>query len=75
MVIPVVTAMIGLFIVVAPLVSDPAVEYLYVLIVLSIGFLVYIPFFFYKYSLNLVGKLTLHASLSPSIFILAEIGF
>ena len=40
----------------APIVTEPAVEYLYVLGVLFVGFLVYIPFVYYKCSLGFMGN-------------------
>lgn len=40
----------------APIVTDPAIEYLYVLGALFIGVLVYIPFVFYKCSLGFMGN-------------------
>lgn len=50
------TIVIGSYLVVAPIVTDPAIEYLYVLGVLFIGVLVYIPFVYYKCSLGFMGK-------------------
>ena len=40
----------------APIVTEPAIEYLYVLGALFIGVLVYIPFVFYKCSLGFMGN-------------------
>ncbi len=56
MVIPIITAIVGCYLIAAPVVSDPTVEYLYVLVVLFIGFIIYIPFVYYKCSLVCIGK-------------------
>lgn len=42
--------LVGLYLIVAPVLHDPAIEYLYVLGTLLLGFIVYIPFVFYKFS-------------------------
>ncbi|XP_032784128.2 b(0,+)-type amino acid transporter 1 [Daphnia magna] len=56
--VPILTIVIGSYLVVAPIVTDPAIEYLYVLGVLFIGVLVYIPFVYYKCSLGFMGPIT-----------------
>lgn len=59
LIIPIITAIFGCYIVVAPLVSNPAAEYLYALISFFIGFLVYIPLVYFKYSVGWIGKSSL----------------
>ncbi|XP_046458061.1 b(0,+)-type amino acid transporter 1-like [Daphnia pulex] len=56
--VPILTIIIGSYLVVAPIVTDPAIEYLYVLGALIIGVLFYIPFVFYKCSLGFMGPIT-----------------
>lgn len=67
--IPIIVIVFGCFLVVAPIISDPRWEYLYVLVALFIGFLVYIPFVFYKYSFSFMGKAlyTFYEEISNSI--------
>ena len=54
-VIPIIVALIGCYLVVAPIITDPAIEYLYTVGALVIGFFVYIPFVYYKYSFPCMG--------------------
>lgn len=55
LIVPIVVAIIGSYLVVAPIITDPAIEYLYTVGALAIGFFVYIPFVYYKYSFGCMG--------------------
>lgn len=54
---PIITAIIGTYLVVGPIVTDPAPEYLYTLGFLLLGFLVYIPFVYLQYAPPFLGTL------------------
>lgn len=54
LVIPVIVIMVGSFLVVAPIISDPTWEYFYVLLAAVLGIVVYIPFVYYKYSFSTI---------------------
>lgn len=58
LVVPIVVAIIGCYLVVAPIITDPAIEYLYTVGALLIGFVVYIPFVYYKLSFPCMGTIT-----------------
>lgn len=58
MFVPILVIIIGSYLVVAPIVTNPVVEYLYVLVALVLGVVVYIPFVYYKVTLSCLGKLT-----------------
>lgn len=48
--IPIIMIVIGSYFIVAPIISNPAVQYLFILGAVVVGILVYIPFVYYKYS-------------------------
>lgn len=48
---------VGSYLVVAPIIYDPDIQYLYILLVLMVGFVVYIPFIYYKFSLPHLGMI------------------
>lgn len=54
---PIVTLIIGLYLIVAPLVTNPTLDYLYVLAALVMGFVFYIAFVYYRWTLGCMGKL------------------
>ena len=56
MIAPIVTIIVGSYLVVAPIATDPVIEYLYVLGSLFVGVLFYIPFVYYKVSLGCMGE-------------------
>jgi len=56
LIIPVLVIIIGSYLVVAPLVTDPAIEYAYIGGVVLLGFFVYIPFVYKKWSMQCLGK-------------------
>ena len=47
---------VGSYLVVAPLVTNPTIEYCYVAAVLFIGFVVYVPFVYLKMSMGCLGN-------------------
>lgn len=47
---------IGIYLIATPVVLNPAVEYFYVLGAIAVGFLVYVPFVYYKKSLPFTGE-------------------
>jgi len=51
--------MIGSYFIVAPIVTNPAVEYLFIVGAVLLGILVYIPFIYYKFSFGCLGILEL----------------
>ena len=53
---PVITLVVSVYLVIAPLVQDPAIEYLIVAISILAGLILYIPFVHYKKRLKLIGK-------------------
>jgi solute carrier family 7 (L-type amino acid transporter), member 9/15 len=53
---PIIVIIVGSYLVVAPVVTDPRPEYGYVAGVLFIGFVVYVPFVFYKWSMGCLGN-------------------
>ena len=53
---PIIVIFVGTYLVIAPIVTAPAMEYLYVAGVMALGVLVYIPFVYYKCSLQCLGK-------------------
>ncbi len=55
-IIPCIITLVGCYLVVAPIISDPAIEYAYVLAVFVVGVLFYIPFVYYKYSFGFMGN-------------------
>lgn len=58
LIIPVLVIIIGSYLVVAPLVTDPAIEYAYIGGVVLLGFFVYIPFVYKKWSMQCLGPIT-----------------
>lgn len=55
-IVPVLVIVIGCYLVVAPIVTDPAIEYFYVLGIMGVGILFYIPFVYYKCSFVFMGE-------------------
>ena len=53
---PIVVIIVGSYLVVAPLVTTPTIEYCYVAAVLFIGFVVYVPFVYLKMSMGCLGN-------------------
>lgn len=53
---PIVTLVVGAGLVVLPVVTTPTLEYLFVVLALLVGVLIYIPFVYYKVSLSCMGE-------------------
>ncbi len=56
LVFPVITLLVSVYLVIAPLVEDPAVEYLVVAVSILAGLLLYFPFVRYKKKLGVIGE-------------------
>ncbi len=52
---PVIMILIGSYFVVAPIISNPAVEYFFIIGAVLVGILVYIPLVYYKYSFGFMS--------------------
>ncbi|KAL0969660.1 hypothetical protein UPYG_G00230410 [Umbra pygmaea] len=62
-VIPVLVIMAAIFLVLAPIIDNPAIEYLYVTLFIFSSILIYVPFIHYKFCTGLLEKLTLFLQL------------
>ncbi|KAL0969661.1 hypothetical protein UPYG_G00230430 [Umbra pygmaea] len=58
-VIPVLVIMAAIFLVLAPIIDNPAIEYLYVTLFILSGIFVYVPFIHYKFCPGMLDKLTM----------------
>ena len=63
LIIPNIVIIVGSYLIVAPIVTDPAIEYVYILAVFLVGFVVYVPFVYFKYSLRYLGNALLDISI------------
>ena len=66
LIIPIILICIGCFLIVTPLVSNPVTEYLYILAVILVGFIVYVPFVYFKFSIDRFGN---HCFFSLAIYL------
>ncbi|KAK2891527.1 b(0,+)-type amino acid transporter 1 isoform X2 [Channa argus] len=57
-ILPILVLLAAIFLVLAPIVDDPQIEYLYVTLFMFSGVLIYIPFIHYKFCPGLLTKLT-----------------
>lgn len=57
--IPIIVLIISCYLVVAPIIDDPQMEYLYACLFILAGLIFYIPFVHFKYELNVMKKITL----------------
>jgi solute carrier family 7 (L-type amino acid transporter), member 9/15 len=55
-IVPIIVIIVGSYLVVAPLVTNPAIEYCYIAAILFVGFVVYVPFVYYKLSMACLGN-------------------
>lgn len=55
-VIPIIVLLAAIFIVVVPIVTDPQIEFVYAAIFVAIGYVLYIPFVFFKLHLGCMSK-------------------
>ncbi|KAK0132550.1 b(0,+)-type amino acid transporter 1 [Merluccius polli] len=62
-IIPILVLMAAIFLVLAPIIDDPQIEYLYVTLFIFSGVLVYVPFIHYKLCPGLLTRLTLFLQL------------
>jgi len=58
-VIPVIVLIISVYLVIGPIVDNPKIEYLYATLFILAGFLLYIPFVYYKLVLPGMGMVLL----------------
>ncbi|XP_070575142.1 b(0,+)-type amino acid transporter 1-like [Ptychodera flava] len=49
-IIPIIVLLASIYLVVAPIIDEPALEYLYATLFIFAGFIFYVPFIYYKYS-------------------------
>ena len=56
LIVPIIVIIVGSYLVVAPLVTDPAIEYAYIGAAILLGFIFYIPFVYKKYSMPFLGE-------------------
>uniref|UniRef100_A0A665W6I0 b(0,+)-type amino acid transporter 1 n=2 Tax=Echeneis naucrates TaxID=173247 RepID=A0A665W6I0_ECHNA len=62
-ILPILVLIAAIFLVLAPIIDNPEIEYLYVTLFIFSGILVYIPFIHYKLCPNLLTKLTVFLQL------------
>ncbi|KAL0969662.1 hypothetical protein UPYG_G00230440 [Umbra pygmaea] len=62
-VIPVLVIMAAIFLVLAPIIDNPAIEYLYVTLFIFSSILIYVPFIHYKFCPGILDKLTVFLQL------------
>ncbi|XP_049597159.1 b(0,+)-type amino acid transporter 1 isoform X1 [Syngnathus scovelli] len=62
-ILPILVLIAAVFLVLAPIIDDPQIEYLYVTLFIFSGVLIYIPFIHYKLCPNLLTKLTIFLQL------------
>uniref|UniRef100_A0A3P8WI85 b(0,+)-type amino acid transporter 1 n=1 Tax=Cynoglossus semilaevis TaxID=244447 RepID=A0A3P8WI85_CYNSE len=62
-ILPILVLIAAVFLVLAPIVDNPQIEYLYVTLFILSGILIYIPFIYYKLCPNLLTKLTVFLQL------------
>ncbi|XP_051941738.1 b(0,+)-type amino acid transporter 1-like isoform X2 [Hippocampus zosterae] len=62
-ILPIVVLIAAVFLVLAPIIDDPQIEYLYVTLFIFSGVLIYIPFIHYKLFPSLLTKLTIFLQL------------
>lgn len=55
-IIPVLVLVVSTYLIVAPIIDMPQVEYLYAILFIVAGLLFYIPFVHYKYNPTVMGK-------------------
>jgi len=63
LIVPIIVIIVGSYLVVAPLVTDPAIEYAYIGAAILLGFIFYIPFVYKKYSMPFLGSMTRYIQL------------
>ncbi|CAK9294978.1 unnamed protein product, partial [Gordionus sp. m RMFG-2023] len=56
--IPIIVLLVAVYLVIAPIIRDPAIEYLYATLFILCGLLLYIPFVYLKLHLSCIDKLT-----------------
>ncbi|XP_023236275.1 b(0,+)-type amino acid transporter 1-like [Centruroides sculpturatus] len=66
-VIPVIVLIVSLYLVIAPILQNPAIEYLYASLFIFSGVIVYIPFVHYKIQLKIMDKVTYFLQLMFSV--------
>ncbi|ESO98442.1 hypothetical protein LOTGIDRAFT_159249 [Lottia gigantea] len=57
-IIPIIVLLASIYLVIAPIVTSPRMEYLYVVIFMFSGLFFYFPFVYYKYSFKIFGDIT-----------------
>lgn len=62
-ILPILVLIAAIFLVLAPIIDDPQIEYLYVTLFIFSGILIYIPFIHYKLCPGLLTKLTVFLQL------------
>ncbi|XP_044023742.1 b(0,+)-type amino acid transporter 1 isoform X3 [Siniperca chuatsi] len=62
-ILPILVLLAGIFLVLAPIIDDPQIEYLYVTLFILSGAIVYVPFIHYKLCPGLLTKLTVFLQL------------
>ena len=62
-VLPILVVIAAIFLVLAPIIDDPQIEYLYVTLFIFSGILVYVPFIHYKLCPGVLEKLTVFLQL------------
>lgn len=62
-IVPYTVLVLSVYLVVAPILQDPQIEYLYASLFVLSGLLIYIPFVHYQIKLNLMGKITVFSQL------------
>lgn len=57
-IIPILVLIAAIFLVLAPVIDDPQIEYLYVTLFILSGIIIYVPFIHYKLCPGLLDRLT-----------------
>lgn len=63
MILPILVLIAAIFLVLAPIIDNPQIEYLYVTLFIFSGVIIYIPFIHYKLCPGLLTKLTVFLQL------------
>ncbi|XP_067133364.1 b(0,+)-type amino acid transporter 1 isoform X5 [Centruroides vittatus] len=58
-IIPIFVLIISVYLVLAPIIQNPQIEYLYATLFIVSGLIFYIPFVYYKFQLKIMGRITL----------------
>ena len=55
-IIPIIMVLVSLYLIIAPIVEDPTIEFLYAAIFVLGGLVFYVPFVYFKLQMPFIGK-------------------